>query len=101
MSHDTLMKKLSAIGWFKSYLSNRLFRVNLENCYSGLSNITCGVLQGSILGPLLFLIYVNHMPQAVKSNLFLYADDSCLVFQGKDAIEIEKELNEDFTNICE
>ena len=41
------------------------------------------------------------MPQAVKSNLFLYADDSCLVFQGKDVIEIEKRLNEDFTNICE
>ena len=41
------------------------------------------------------------MPQAVKSNLFLYADDSCLVFQGKDVIEIEKQLNEDFTNICE
>ena len=41
------------------------------------------------------------MPQAVKSNLFLYADDSCLVFQGKDVTEIEKQLNEDFTNICE
>ena len=53
------------------------------------------------MGPLLFLIYVNDMPQAVKSNLFLYADDSCLVFQGKDVIEIEKQLNEDFTNICE
>ena len=41
------------------------------------------------------------MPQAVKSNLFLYADDSCLIFQGKDVIEIEKQLNGDFTNICE
>ena len=41
------------------------------------------------------------MPQAVKSNLFLYADDSCLVFQGKDVIEIEKQLNECFTNISE
>ena len=41
------------------------------------------------------------MPQVVKSNLFLYADDSCLIFQGKDVIEIEKKLNEDFTNICE
>ena len=102
--HDIPLKKLSAIGfsnhtigWFKSYLSNRLFRVNLENCYSDPSNITCGVPQGSILGPLLFLIYVNDMPQAVKSNLFLYADDSCLVFQGNDV----KQLNEDFTNICE
>ena len=74
--------------WFKSYLSNRLFRVNLENCYSDLSNITYGVTQGSILGPLLFFIYVNDMPLDVKSNLFLYADDSCLVFQ--DAVEIKR-----------
>ena len=43
---------------------------------------------------------MNDMPQAVKSNLFLYADDSCLAFQGKDVTEIEKQLNEDFTNIC-
>ena len=41
------------------------------------------------------------MPQAVKPNLFLYADDCCLIFQGKDVIEIEKQLNGDFTNICE
>ena len=78
IDHGILLKKLSAIGfsnhtigWFKSYLSNRLFRVNLGNCYSDLSNITCRVPQGSILGPLLFLIYVNDMLQAVKSNLFL------------------------------
>ena len=89
------------IGWLKSYLSNRLFRVNLENYYSDPSNITCGVPQGSILRPLLFLIYVNDIPQAVKSNLFLYADDSCLVFQGKYVIEIEKQLSEDFKNFCE
>ena len=75
--------------------------MNLESCYSDPYNITCGVPQGSILGPLIFLIDVNDMPQAVKSNLFLYADDSCLVFQGKDVIEIEKQFNEDFTNICE
>ena len=108
IDHDILLKKLSAIGfsnhtigWFKSCLSNRFFRVNLGNCYSDPSNITCGVPQESILGPLLFLIYMNGMPQAVKSNLFLYADDSCLIFQGKDVIEIEKQLNRDFTNICE
>ena len=41
------------------------------------------------------------MPQAVKSNLFPYFDDSCLIFQGKDVIEIEKQLNADFANICE
>ena len=108
IDHDILLKKSSAIGfsnhtidWLKSYLSSRLFRVNLGNCYSDPSNITCGLPQGFILGALLFLIYVNNMSQTVKSNLFLYADDSCLVFQGKDVIEIEKQLNEDFTNICE
>ena len=108
IDHDIVLKKLSAIsfsnhtiGWFKSYLSNRSFRVNLENCYSDPSNITCGVPQESILGPLVFLIYVNDVPQAVKLNLFLYADESCPVFQGKDVIEIEKQLNGDFTNICE
>ena len=41
------------------------------------------------------------MPQAVKSNLFLYADNSSLAFQEEDVTEIEKQLNEDFTNICE
>ena len=41
------------------------------------------------------------MPQAVKSNLLLYADDSCLIFQGQDVIEIAKQLTGDFTNICE
>ena len=75
---DTLLKKLRAtcfpnnnIGRFKSNLSNRLFRANLENCYLNLSIILCGVPQGPILVPLVFQIYVNDMPQAIKSNLFL------------------------------
>ena len=59
----------------------------------GTTRIDCGTL--------LFLIYMNDMPQAVKSNLFLYFDDSYLVFQGKHVIEIEKQLNGGFTNICE
>ena len=87
IEHDILLKKLRATGfsnhtirWFKSYLANRLFSVNTGNCYSDPSNITCGVPQGSILGSLLFLVYVNGMSQAVKSNLFLYADD---YFSGK------------------
>ena len=84
------------IGWFESYPSNRLFRGNLENCYSDPSNIICVVPQGYILGSLLFLIYVNDMTQAVESS-----DDCCLVFQGKDVIEIEKQFNQDFTNVCE
>ena len=57
--------------------------------------------QRSILGPLLFLIYVNNMSQAVKSNLFLCAADSCLMYQHRDVNEIEKQLNKDFENICD
>ena len=59
------------------------------------------VLQGSILRPLLFLIYVHNMPQAVKSNLFLYANSSCLIFRANDVIEIEKQLNIYFTSISD
>ena len=54
--------------------------------------ITCRVPRGFILGPLLILICMNDMPQAVISSMFLYTDDSCLVFQGKDFVEIEIDL---------
>ena len=63
--------------------------------------MTVGVPQGSILGPLLFLLYVNDMKQAVDCDLFLYADDSCLVYQHKDMKEIERNLNKNFSNVCD
>ena len=56
----------------------------MENANSDKASMTCGVPQGSILGPLLFLIYINDMSQAVDSELLLYADDTCLVFQHKN-----------------
>ena len=86
---------------FKSYLSERIFFISIENQNSDYGRISCGVPQGSIQGLLLFLIYVNDMPQAVNSNLFLYADDSCLMFQHKEVEEIERVLNNDFENICD
>ena len=52
--------------------------------YSSTAKIDCGVSQGSILGPLLFLLYVNDVKQAVDCDLFLYADDSCSAYQQKD-----------------
>ena len=108
IDHDVLLQKLYATGfskrtvnWFKSYLSNRSFKVNLGNNFSQPASVSCGVPQGSILGPLLFLIYVNDMSQAVKCDLFPYADDSCLVCKHKDINEIEKQLNVDFSSICD
>ena len=100
INHDILLKKMASLGfsnhsikWFQSYLSGRRFRVNIKSKYSSTAKIECGVPQGSILGPLLFLLYVNDMKQAVDCDLFLYADDSCLVYQHKDVSKIEQILN--------
>ena len=78
INHEILLCKLHTIGfsektvaWFKLHLSNRAYTVNINIHFSDLSKISCVVPQGSILDPLLFLLYVNDMPQAVHSNLFL------------------------------
>ena len=65
------------------------------------SDLKCGVPQGSILGPLLFLLYVNDMQQAVSCDLLLYADDTCLIFTGRDTKTIENQLNRDFNSLCD
>ena len=108
IDHELLFEKMSYFGfsenvikWFKCYLSNRKFLVNINNKSSDLESVTCGVPQGSILGPLLFLLYVNDMPQAVNSKLLLYADDSCILYQHKNIKDIEDHLNKDFENLCD
>ena len=90
-----------SINWFQSCLSNRSFIVNVQGKYSCIAKIDCGVPQGYILGPLLFLLYVNDMKQAVDCDLFLYADDSYLVYQHKEVKEIERNLNKNFSNVCD
>ena len=69
----------ACIAWFQSYLSEIIFFISVENQLSDCRRIMCGLLKGSILGPLLPLIYLNDMLQAVNSNLFLYADNSCFI----------------------
>ena len=63
-----------ALKWFDSYLGGREQTVEISGVFSEFRTVTCGVLQGSILGPLLFLIYVNDIKAAVKCKLLLYAD---------------------------
>ena len=82
----------NTISWYQSYLTERHFTVEVANRVSKFANISCGVPQGSVLGPLLFLIYVNNMSQAIECDLYLYADDSCLLFQHNNVTEIKKQL---------
>ena len=89
------------IKWYTSYLSNRKFIISMENANSDKASITCGVPQGSVLGPLLFFIYINAMPQAVDSELSLYVDDTCLVFQHRNIKTIEEHLNRDFSTLVD
>ena len=77
------------------------FIVILNKTFSEPGHLLCGVPQGSILGPLLFLLYINDMPQAVNWELLLYADDTCLIFQHGDIHEIEVVLNRNFSSLCD
>ena len=94
-NHAILLSKLQCIGLnvlsvqlFESYLTGRSQVTDVDGVLSSLKGITCGVPQGSILGPLLFLIYVNDMKDAVRCKLLLYADDSALLVSGRDVSEI-------------
>ena len=72
------------IDWYKSYLSSGKFYVNVHEKFSTSADLRCRVPQGSILRPLFFLLYINNMSQGVDCDLFLYTDDTCLLFQHKD-----------------
>ena len=103
VNHDVLLRKLSAIGvdsttWFRSYLSGRSQCVEVEGTRSSFEDIGCGVPQGSILGPLLFLVYVNDMHLSVNCHLSLYADDSVLIFSHSNPEVIRDKLSLELSN---
>ena len=100
VDHEILCNKLEAMGinftkWFKSYLGGRQQIVIANETRSDPGTVSCGVPQGSILGPLLFLCYVNDMPISVKCKLLLYADDSALIVSGSDPQEIADMLSKE------
>ena len=86
--HDILLEKLKHYGirgvaWVSNYLEKRLQYVKIDNSKSQLVQVTCGVTQGSVLGPLLFLLYINDICEVSKTlHFILFADDTNLFCFG-------------------
>ena len=107
VDHEILLQKLfhygvrgCALDWFRSYLCGRKQYVTYNNISSNTRNINCGVPQGSILDPLLFLIYINDLSRVCKyTTPILFADDTNIFLNGVDLKQIETAINEELLNI--
>ena len=109
VNHEILLFKMehygirgSTLQWFKSYLHERKQYVYINGECSELKPISCGVPQGSVLGPLLFLIYINDLPNISKKlDLYLFADDTNIYYEDQSLANLEKKVNKELkTYIC-
>ena len=108
VDHSCLLKTLNTISvhsqehvWFTNYLFNCHHTIVYENCKSESFPVFCGVPQGSILGPLLFLVYINSLHQCLEnSNVLLYADDALIYTSHEEKGTLELMLTQDMNNIA-
>ena len=109
VNHDVLLQILqhygirgSALKWFQSYLSDRCQYVTYNGQESSKKAINCGVPQGFILGPLLFIIYINDLSNVCNHMMsLLFADDTNLFVSGKDVIKLQQEVEMDLNRVSE
>ena len=109
VNHGILLQKLehygirgTSLSWFKSYLSERKQFVNLNGTDSEVKVITCGVPQGSVLGPLLFLLYIHDLPNISKElKFYLFADDTNIYFESNELKSLEEIMNKEFMKLYE
>jgi hypothetical protein len=109
LNHSLLLKKLEHYGirglaqtWFRSYLDNRRQFTCTNNINSDPSAVTCGVPQGSILGPLLFLVYINDITNISNDSDYhtiLFADDTNLIFEHENPTTLIKIINKELIKI--
>ena len=84
------------LDWFKSYLTNRTQRCLVNGCLSDFTILKCGVPQGTILGPLLFQIYIHDLPYCLSFSVNrMYADDTHITYAGSDFLLIHSSLSQE------
>jgi sarcosine oxidase/L-pipecolate oxidase len=106
--HRILLKKLEKLGirgmalrWFTNYLNGRSQKVEIDGCLSDIEYLTISIMQGSILGPILFLCFINDMPNCTELLSLLFADDTACLTSGPDLKAVISKANTELQKISQ